>query len=178
MRRGSLRLYVIRLSRLRQEFDARFPGLIASPSGPRSPSDVGPVWRHPDTAEEDRHSHVLHACLHATRAVDPVALERQRMRAVSSGYRRENQPTVLHDLAYVTVQELAPREAHRDTGTACGDRLGHHLMSHIAADENLHMLFYRDFYADAPNLFHPVLAGEMGWSAGVVTRQGPSSSAW
>jgi hypothetical protein len=28
------------------------------------------------------------------------------------------------------------------------------------------------------NVFHPVLAGEMGWSAGVVTRQGPSSLAW
>jgi hypothetical protein len=28
------------------------------------------------------------------------------------------------------------------------------------------------------NLFHPVLKGEMGWSAGVVTRQGPSSLAW
>jgi hypothetical protein len=28
------------------------------------------------------------------------------------------------------------------------------------------------------NVFHPVLAGEMGWSVGVVTRQGPSSLAW
>ncbi|MCA1224415.1 IS3 family transposase [Streptomyces sp. 8L] len=28
------------------------------------------------------------------------------------------------------------------------------------------------------NLFHPVLTGEMGWSAAVVTRQGPSSLAW
>ncbi|MEV7740078.1 hypothetical protein AB0O75_50100 [Streptomyces sp. NPDC088921] len=28
------------------------------------------------------------------------------------------------------------------------------------------------------NLFHPVLAGEKGWSVGVVTRQGPSSLAW
>ncbi|WP_289971384.1 hypothetical protein [Streptomyces sp. CSDS2] len=28
------------------------------------------------------------------------------------------------------------------------------------------------------NLFHPVLEGEMGWPAGVVTRQGPSSLAW
>lgn len=28
------------------------------------------------------------------------------------------------------------------------------------------------------SLFHPVLAGEMSWSAGLVTRQGPSSLAW
>ena len=28
------------------------------------------------------------------------------------------------------------------------------------------------------NLFHPVLRGELVWSAGVVTRQGPSSLAW
>ncbi|MGW1616694.1 hypothetical protein ACWCQZ_46265 [Streptomyces sp. NPDC002285] len=28
------------------------------------------------------------------------------------------------------------------------------------------------------SFFHPVLAGEIGWSAGLVTRQGPSSLAW
>lgn len=28
------------------------------------------------------------------------------------------------------------------------------------------------------SLFHPVLEGEVGWSARVVTRQGPSSLAW
>ncbi|MFJ6897446.1 hypothetical protein [Streptomyces hokutonensis] len=28
------------------------------------------------------------------------------------------------------------------------------------------------------SLFHPVLAGDMGWSVAVVTRQGPSSLAW
>ncbi|MFB7429607.1 DUF5713 family protein [Streptomyces hydrogenans] len=28
------------------------------------------------------------------------------------------------------------------------------------------------------SLFHPVLEGEMGWSAGAVTRQDPSSLAW
>ncbi|MEU6285811.1 CRISPR-associated endonuclease Cas3'' [Streptomyces sp. NPDC047028] len=36
----------------------------------------------------------------------------------------------------------------------------------------------RAFPALSLNLFHPVLAGEMGWSAAVVTRQGPSSLAW
>lgn len=108
-------------------------------------------WVHRWTAEEDRHSHVLRAYLHATRAVDPVALEQHRMRTVGSGF-RSSQPTVLHALAYVTVQELATREAHRNTGTGCEDPLGRQLMTRIAADENLHMLFYRDLYADALDL--------------------------
>jgi hypothetical protein len=32
--------------------------------------------------------------------------------------------------------------------------------------------------SESVNLFHPVLAGEKGWSVGMVTRQGPSSLAW
>jgi acyl-[acyl-carrier-protein] desaturase len=108
-------------------------------------------WVHRWTAEEDRHAHVLRGYLHATRAVDPVALERQRMRTMSTGF-HSDQPTPLHALAYVMVQELATREAHRNAGAACPDGTGRLLMTRIAADENLHMLFYRDLYADALDL--------------------------
>lgn len=106
------------------------------------------TWVHRWTAEEGRHGDALRMYLHARRAVDPVALENMRMRAVTTGF-TSAQPTVLHDLAYVAVQELATREAHRNAGQACGDPLGEQLMARIAADENLHMLFYRDLYSAA-----------------------------
>ncbi len=110
------------------------------------------TWVHRWTAEEGRHADALRAFLHARRAVDPIALERLRMRQVSTGY-RSDLPTVLHFLAYATVQELATREIHRNAGSACGDPVAETLMARIAADENLHMLFYRGLYADALRAF-------------------------
>lgn len=109
------------------------------------------AWVNRWTAEESRHADALRSYLHATRAVDPVELEHQRMRHVGSGYTSAH-PSLLHGLAYVTVQELATREAHRNAGRACQDPLGEQLMARIAADENLHMLFYRDLYATAAQL--------------------------
>lgn len=109
------------------------------------------AWVHRWTAEEDRHAHALRGYLHARRAVDPVALERERMRHVSTGY-TSNHASLLHGLAYVTVQELATREAHRNTGLACTDPVARQLTTRIAADENLHMIFYRDLYTTAVEL--------------------------
>ncbi|WP_370418382.1 acyl-ACP desaturase [Streptomyces sp. QH1-20] len=110
------------------------------------------AWNHRWTAEEDRHSSVLRAFVHARRAADPVTLERLRMQHVAAGWALR-WSTVLHGLAYATVQELATRQAHRNTGALCGDRLGEMLMARIAADENLHMLFYRGVFADALQVF-------------------------
>lgn len=45
---------------------------------------------------------------------------------------------------YVTFQELATRVSHRNTGRACNDPIADQLMAKISADENLHMIFYRD----------------------------------
>ncbi|MFI1202804.1 acyl-ACP desaturase [Streptomyces sp. NPDC020883] len=70
----------------------------------------------------------------------------------AAGY-RSDLPTVLHALAYVTVQEPASRQAHRSVGVMCGAPVGEQPMACIAADENLHMLFHRDLYADAPRVF-------------------------
>jgi acyl-[acyl-carrier-protein] desaturase len=110
------------------------------------------TWVHRWTAEEDRHACVMRAYVHARRVLDPVALERLRMRHMSAGY-RSDLPGVLHALAYVTVQELATRQAHRNVGVMCGDPAGARLMARIAADENLHMLFYRGLYAEALEAF-------------------------
>lgn len=106
------------------------------------------TWVHRWTAEEARHSEVLRAFVHARRVLDPVSLEKLRMQQVSTGY-SSGLPGVLHGLAYVIVQELATREAHRNTGRACDDPVAGRLMARIAADENLHMIFYRDLFAEA-----------------------------
>ncbi len=56
------------------------------------------AWVHRWTAEEDRHSFVLRAFLHARRAVDPVVLEDLRLRNMASGWFSRNWFTPLHTL--------------------------------------------------------------------------------
>ncbi|MEU8356406.1 acyl-ACP desaturase [Nonomuraea sp. NPDC048882] len=101
------------------------------------------TWVHRWTAEEDRHGTAIRDYLTVTRAVDPVALERARMAHMESGFVTEYN-TMLQQLAYVSFQELATRIAHRNTGRASGDEGCERLLARIAADENLHMLFYRN----------------------------------
>ncbi|MEQ4718526.1 acyl-ACP desaturase [Nonomuraea sp. B19D2] len=101
------------------------------------------TWVHRWTAEEDRHGTALRDYLTVTRAVDPVALERARMHHMANGFTSEY-GTMLQQLAYVSFQELATRIAHRNTGRASGDEGCERLLARIAADENLHMLFYRN----------------------------------
>ncbi|MBN6055221.1 acyl-ACP desaturase [Nonomuraea sp. RK-328] len=101
------------------------------------------TWVHRWTAEEDRHGTAIRDYLTVTRAVDPVALERARMVHMENGFASEY-GTMLQQLAYVSFQELATRIAHRNTGRASGDEGCERLLARIAADENLHMLFYRN----------------------------------
>jgi acyl-[acyl-carrier-protein] desaturase len=58
-------------------------------------------------------------------------------------------PDTLHGLAYVAFQELATRISHRNTGRYSDDPVADRIMIRIAADENLHMVFYRDILAAA-----------------------------
>ncbi|MFE3189622.1 acyl-ACP desaturase [Nocardia sp. NPDC059240] len=105
------------------------------------------TWVDRWTAEENRHGIVLRDYLVVTRGVDPVALEHARMACMSQGV---DDPTgtgdhaVLHGVAYVTFQELATRVSHRNTGKVCQDPIADRLLTRIAADENLHMVFYRN----------------------------------
>jgi acyl-[acyl-carrier-protein] desaturase len=105
--------------------------------------DAWVAWNRRWTAEEGRHSIVIRDWLMVTRALDPVALERGRMHQVCAGF---TQPIcgVGECLAYVTLQELATRIAHRNTGRMLPDGAGRDIMSRVAGDENLHFLFYRD----------------------------------
>ncbi|HLK42993.1 MAG TPA: acyl-ACP desaturase [Thermoleophilia bacterium] len=112
--------------------ECRFPG-----------SGAWSTWNRRWTAEEGRHSIVIRDWLMVTRAIDPVALERGRMHQVCVGF---DQPIAgaAECLAYVTLQELATRIAHRNTGRLLPEGAGREIMARVAGDENLHYLFYRD----------------------------------
>ncbi|MGC5364879.1 acyl-ACP desaturase [Streptomyces sp. DT24] len=101
-------------------------------------------WVDRWTAEEARHGTALRDYLLVTRAVDPRALERARMAHMSSGYLRPDGYSALHAIAYAAFQELATRISHRNTGVASTDPVCDALLARIAADENLHMVFYRN----------------------------------
>ncbi len=105
-------------------------------------------WARRWTAEEGRHSIVIRDYLTVTGAVDPVALERARMHQVSHGVVPDPEHAV-DGLVYVALQELATRIAHRSTGKLLTDRAGYEVMARVAADENLHFLFYRDLVTAA-----------------------------
>ena len=118
---------------------------------PRHRADVRPdgawgEWVRRWTAEEGRHGMVLNTYLQATRAIDPVELERARMIQVQTGAVPEP-PTAAEGLAYVSLQELATRITHFNTGNileGSGRSTDH---APVASDENLHFLFYRDALA-------------------------------
>jgi acyl-[acyl-carrier-protein] desaturase len=106
-------------------------------------------WVHRWTAEEGRHGIAMRDYLLVKRMVDPVALERFRMTHMSQGYESAHSGELLHSLAYVSFQELATRVSHRNTGKFTEDPMCEQLLSRIAADENLHMIFYRNLLGAA-----------------------------
>ena len=100
------------------------------------------------TAEEGRHAIVLRDYLTVTRNIDPIMLERGRFQQLQKGYDMASTST-LRGLAYVAFQELATRISHRNTGRYSEDPVADRIMIRIAADENLHMVFYRDILGAA-----------------------------
>jgi acyl-[acyl-carrier-protein] desaturase len=109
-------------------------------------------WARRWTAEEGRHSIAIRDYLLTTRGVDPVGLERERMEHVARGYYPRGIDGPFDALVYVTLQELATRIAHRNTGAITGDPVAERLLVRIALDENLHYAFYRDVAAAAIEL--------------------------
>ncbi len=102
-------------------------------------------WVRRWTAEEGRHATAIRDYLTVTRAIDPVALERGRMAQMSGG-EVPQPPDAASGMLYVTMQELATRISHRNTGKLLEDvdRAGYDIMRRVAIDENFHFLFYRD----------------------------------
>ncbi|SCF41168.1 acyl-[acyl-carrier-protein] desaturase [Micromonospora echinospora] len=113
------------------------------------PDGAWGTWVGRWTAEEGRHGTAIRDYLTVTRAVDPVALERARMTHMTEGYSNNHDDEVLHTLAYVSFQELATRISHRNTGRVTGDPRCEALLAKVAADENLHMVFYRNLLGAA-----------------------------
>ena len=109
------------------------------------------TWVGRWTAEENRHGIVMRDYLVVTRGVDPVALEQARMIHMTNGFASPagSQTGLLHSVSYVTFQELATRVSHRNTGKVCDDPVADRMLQRIAADENLHMIFYRNISAAA-----------------------------
>ena len=93
---------------------------------------------------------MLRDYLTVSRALDPVALERARMIQVARGVVPEAS-SAAELLVYVSLQELATRIAHHNTGRLL-DEVGRRIMTRVATDENLHHLFYRDVTAAALEL--------------------------
>ncbi len=122
-----------------------YHGVLSRLYGQREPWRT---WLDRWTAEEGRHGIVLRDYLVVTRAVDPVALEADRMATVSGGYAAPEKD-LLRAVVYVAFQELATRVAHRATGRLSGDEGLDRLLRRVAADENLHMVLYRDLVQTA-----------------------------
>ncbi|CAJ1503932.1 acyl-ACP desaturase [[Mycobacterium] holstebronense] len=116
------------------------------------------AWVGRWTAEENRHGIVIRDYLLVTRGVDPVALEQARMQHVSNGFGATAEEDARHktdfllSVAYVTFQELATRVSHRNTGKVCNDPVADRMLQRVAADENLHMIFYRNVCGAALDL--------------------------
>ena len=116
------------------------------------------TWVGRWTAEEARHSIVIRDYLVVTRGVDPVALEQARMVHMTNGFRATPEEEDRHktdfllSIAYVSFQELATRVSHRNTGKVCNDPVADRMLARVAADENLHMIFYRDMCGAALDL--------------------------
>ena len=108
-------------------------------------------WVNRWTAEENRHGIALRDYLLVTRAIDPVELEKLRLEQVTRGFSPGQNgqgdlfaESLFDSVIYVTFQELATRVSHRNTGKACNETVADQLLARVSADENLHMIFYRD----------------------------------
>ncbi|MFE0689754.1 acyl-ACP desaturase [Streptomyces xiamenensis] len=106
------------------------------------------TWVGRWTAEEGRHAMCIRDYLLVTRALDPDQLEAERMAVMQAGHHSERMGAV-ESLAYVSFQELATRIAHRNTGRFVDDPIADQLLTRVAADENLHMVFYRSLVSAA-----------------------------
>ena len=111
-------------------------------------------WVNRWTAEENRHGIALRDYLVVTRAIDPIELEELRVEQVTRGFSPGQGPqgemfaeSLFDSVIYVTFQELATRVSHRNTGKACNETVADQLLQRVSADENLHMIFYRDVSA-------------------------------
>ncbi len=109
------------------------------------------TWINRWTAEENRHGISIRDYLVVTRNCDPVELEATRMEQMTRGFSPGQNgqgdlfaQSLFDSVIYVSFQELATRVSHRNTGKACNEPIADQLLARVSADENLHMIFYRN----------------------------------
>jgi acyl-[acyl-carrier-protein] desaturase len=73
------------------------------------------------------------------------------METMQTGYDSGDKP-LLNVCAYVSFQELATRVSHRNTGRYADEPVAEKLLTRVAKDENLHMIFYRNIVQAALEL--------------------------
>jgi acyl-[acyl-carrier-protein] desaturase len=105
-------------------------------------------WVRQWTAEEGRHAIAIRDYLTVTRGLDPAVLDRGRMdMALRGWYPDFAEIGPVDGVVFTTIQELATRISHRNTGMITEDPGAEKLCARIATDENLHYVFYRDLAA-------------------------------
>ncbi len=132
----------IKVNTLTEDNLPYYTEMLLNTSGP-DPEHPWKVWVGRWTAEEWRHAAVMRDWIHIKRPIDPQELEADRMVQMSKGQipRPPNLPEVL---VYTSLQELATRVAHSNTGQNLLDSAGKAIMGRVAGDEWLHHVFYRD----------------------------------
>ena len=109
------------------------------------------AWNRRWTAEEGRHSIVIRDYLVVTGTADPAVIERGRMQHAQFGFHHDIEGAA-DGFVYVALQELATRISHWNTGRLVEEKAGYEVMKRVAADENMHYLFYKDVTASAITL--------------------------
>ena len=102
------------------------------------------TWVHRWTAEEGRHGVAIRDYLLTTRAVDPVALERARMTHMEVGFTNDYDERDRVDRRTCRSRSWPPASRTATPARISGDPICDQLLAKVAADENLHMLFYRN----------------------------------
>ena len=103
-----------------------------------------------DLPPRQREAIALRDFLLVTRGVNHQQIEHNRMQTIQNGYREQPKGPV-GTMVYTTIQELATRVSHFNTGQLAKgyDRIALQLLELIAKDENHHMLFYRGLVAES-----------------------------
>ncbi|MGW4531062.1 acyl-ACP desaturase [Nocardia sp. NPDC004340] len=114
---------------------------------------TGPWWRWVGrwTAEENRHEILIRNFLMVTRAVDPIALERMRMAAMTASFNRPGMH-LLEVLAVAAFEEAAAAVRHRNTARLADDIMVASIADRLAADDELQAVFFANLISAALDL--------------------------
>lgn len=108
------------------------------------------AWIGRWTAEQGRHAIVLREYLIGTGLADPAEFEAARLARVDAGVAwPESDAGPLPALVYATVAHAAIRTAYRRVGARCAQPATERMLRRVAADENLHLIVFRDLTAAA-----------------------------